>query len=401
MGLTRCRAEIDLLDEQIVRALARRFAVCRDVAELKARSGIPMMQPQRVSLVKRRAIELARQYGLPVEVVDQLYDQMVTAICAMEDEIIERCTAEAAAPPLFVGGDDRSGTTLVSVILDSHPDLVVGPELDYLLPEDLGPHLRECCRLLLADDPRVRGAGVQTADSAYGMGVQLARQARRFGIDHATLDALAAAAMQRTGSDLVTHDQRLALLDAMGRHRCRTTGKRRWGIKIQRQIADAAALVEHWPGSRFVHVVRDGRDVAASQLRGARGWGYRSVHEAAAGWREVVEAVRGAVPPASLHELRYEDLVADPETVLRRLLDFLEVDWDPAVLRHTDAEHSLFAEPFEHPSAEAVRRPIQAGSVGRHRRDLTMADRMAFEAVAGDALRHFGYLPASAGRGPS
>lgn len=393
MGLTEYRAEIDALDDQLVRVLARRFAVCREVAEYKASTGVPMMQPQRVTTVKQRAGERAARYGLPAALVEQLYDAMVAAICAMEDEIIaERSGQARPAPPVFVGGDDRSGTTLVSVILDSHPDLVVGPELDYLLPVDLGPHLRECCLLLLTDDPRVRGAGVQAADPAYAMGVQLARQARRFGVDHAELDALAAEAMRRTGSDLVDHADRLVLIEAIGRHRCRATGKPRWGIKIQRRIAEAGPLLQRWPGARFVHVVRDGRDVAASQLRGGRDWGYRTVEEAAAGWAGLVQAVPAAVPAGSLVEIRYEDLVADPEPVLRGVLDFLEVPWDARVLRHADTDHSLFAEPYDHPSIDTVRRPIGGAAVGRHRRDLSAADRAAFEAVAGEALHRYGYL---------
>jgi chorismate mutase len=391
VGLEEFRAEIDDLDDQVVRALARRFAVCRDVAEFKARSGVPMMHPARVGLVKQRAADRARRYGLPVELVESLYDAMVSAICTMENEIIADRRAHPVPPPVFLGGDDRSGTTLLSVVLDSHPALAMGPELDYELPPDLGPQLRECLRLAIADDPRVSGPGVQTADPAYAAGIQLARQVRRFGVDHPTLDALVRQTMCRTGSDLVTIAQRLDLVDAIGRTRAAAVGKPCWGIKIQRRIAHPEPLLRRWPDARFVHLVRDGRDVAASQLRGGRGWGYESITAAAAGWAGLVDAVPAAVPAAQLYELRYEDLVADPEPVLRELLGALGLNWDPVVLRHTDMGHALFDDPFDHPSADAVRRPIGTTAVGRHRRDLTPEEQRTFATLAGATLRRRGY----------
>jgi chorismate mutase-like protein len=397
MELDGFRAEIDALDETIVRALARRVAVCRDVAEFKARTATPMMQPHRVTAVKRRAADLGERYGLPAELVESVYDLVVGETCRLEDELIEDLTrTPPGPPPVFVGGDNRSGTTLVSVILDSHPELVVGPELDFLQPPDLGPYLRECCRLLLADDPRVRGRGVTSADPTYAAGVQFARQAVRCGVPYAVLDRLVVEAMRRTGSDLSSYAERLVLIDGIG-NACRAqTGKSRWGIKIQREIARAGHFTARWPGARVVHVVRDGRDVAASQLTGGRPWGYRDIEEAAAGWADVVDSARRAVPPVSLFELRYEDLVTEPEPTLRALLAFVGVPWDAAVLRHTDAEHGLLANPFDHPSAEAVRRPINDAAVGRYRRDLSPDDVAAFERIAGETLRRLGYRATAA-----
>ncbi|TDB79925.1 sulfotransferase [Actinomadura sp. KC216] len=389
-GLEYYREGIDALDETIVRALARRVAICRDVAEFKARTKTPMMQPQRVGVVKHRAADLGERYGLDRAFVERLYDLVVEMTCRTEDVLIESlASAPPAPPPVFIGGENRSGTTLVSLMLDSHPGMVVGPELDFTDPEDLGPHLLECCRLLLADDPRVRGHGVRTADPAYEAGVQFARQAQRCGVPIAALCGLVETAMRRSGSDLHTYDQRLALLDAIGRTRLAATGKRRWGIKIQREIAHADRFVRRWPGARFVHVVRDGRDVAASQR--SQPWGYRSIGDAAAGWAGLVNAVRDVVPRKDCYELRYEDLVADPEAVLRPLCAFLDEPWDARVLRHADSDHALSANPFEHPSAEAARRPVNDASVGRYRRELSERDIEDFERIAGDALQRLGY----------
>jgi hypothetical protein len=291
--------------------------------------------------------------------------------------------------PILIGGEHRSGTTLVSVILDSHPDLTVGPELDYLEPRDLGPHVLECCALLDAGDPRVAGPGVRTADPSLQLGVQFVKQCHRFGVERADL----AAEVRRAGGEMTSFEDRCALIARLGELRRARAGTRRWGIKIQRSVVRAADFARVWPNAQVVHVVRDGRDVAASHLRGDRWWGYRDAEEAARRWVEVVDGV------PDLPTVVYERLVTDPRAALEALLDDLGVPWSDAVLEHTAADHALLANPHEHPSADEVSRPIHREAAGRYRRDLSAAELRAFEAIAGDALERLGYpLAAPAAR---
>ncbi len=287
--------------------------------------------------------------------------------------------------PIFVGGEHRSGTTLMSVILDSHPELTVGPELDFLEPDDLGSHVLECCELLGADDPRVAGPGVQTPDPRFHLGVQFVKQCHRFGVDRMELAGHVERAMHAAGGNLTSFKDRCALIDRIGELRRARCGTRRWGIKIQRSIARAEEFARVWPDACLVHVVRDGRDVAASHLRGGRWWGYRSVEEAARRWLDVVEST------SQVCTFFYERLVADPRAELEALLRDLGVPWSDAVLEHTAVEHTLLANPHEHPSAAEVSRPIYREAVGRYRRDLEPAEIRAFEGIAGEALERLGY----------
>jgi len=287
--------------------------------------------------------------------------------------------------PILVGGEHRSGTTLVSVILDSHPELTVGPELDFLEPRDLGSHILECCELLAAGDPRVAGPGVRTADPDLQPGVQFVKQCHRFGVDRLDLAAETRRALAAAGRELTSFEDRCGLIERLGelrRARCRTS---RWGIKIQRAIVRGEDFRRVWPDACLVHVVRDGRDVAASHLRGGRWWGYRDVEEAARRWLEVVEG------PATGPTVFYERLVTDPRAALEALLAELGAPWSDALLRHATTEHALLANPHGHPSADEVRRPIHREAVGRYRRDLTPPELRAFEAIAGDALDRLGY----------
>jgi hypothetical protein len=296
-----------------------------------------------------------------------------------------------ASDPVLIGGDNRSGTTLTSVVLDSHPDLVVGPELDFVEPANLGPYVLESCDLLLAGDPRVQGPGVETADPDWYFGVQFVKQCHRFGVPFAELRELVAGVVADLGTDVADFDERCVVIDAVGEHRRRATGMRRWGIKIQRQIHRVDDFARRWPAAHFVHVVRDGRDVAASNLVGGQEWSYKTIPEAAAGWLGVVERPPTVAPAGRYLELRYEDLVGDPSTALHRVVDFLGLRWDDALLRHAELPHTLFDNPYAHPSAGAAAEALSAAKVARHRRDLTAEQITDFERLAGHELTRLGY----------
>ena len=161
----------------------------------------------------------------------------------------------------------------------------------------------------------------------------------------------------------------------------------------------AAAAARAFPEARFLHLVRDGRDVVSSLLE--RGWlsGGRAgrddagqafgseprfwveaerrdefraasdARRAAWAWRRYVTAARTAEAPTL--EVPYERLAAQPDAVAAELARFLGT--------------------AEAPLAAALR-GAHAGSIGRHRRDLTAEQLEDVLAEAGPLLRELGYL---------
>ena len=112
-------------------------------------------------------------------------------------------------------------------------------------------------------------------------------------------------------------------------------GKQRWGDKTPKYSLHMTDLEQALPEARFIHLIRDGRDVALSRARMVEGRGdppppptrvarrwKRRIHEAREMSRDVTHYM----------ELRYEDLVTDTEPSLRRVAEFIELDWDPAML---------------------------------------------------------------------
>jgi chorismate mutase-like protein len=84
------REQIDELDDSFVELIARRLAVCEEVAHFKRKNGIAMMQPDRVEAVKRRCAERGEVLGLRNDFVRELYDRIINEACLIETRIIER-----------------------------------------------------------------------------------------------------------------------------------------------------------------------------------------------------------------------------------------------------------------------------------------------------------------------
>lgn len=88
------RKQLDHLDGQIVELISQRLAVCEKVAHFKKAERIPMMQPDRVDIVKQRAAEKARANGVDEQFITELYTLMIKEACRLEDAIIESESAE-------------------------------------------------------------------------------------------------------------------------------------------------------------------------------------------------------------------------------------------------------------------------------------------------------------------
>lgn len=270
--------------------------------------------------------------------------------------------------PFFVVGCPRSGTTLFRDVLRSHPRLTIAPESGGL-PKLYRRH----------GDPRSR------------------REARLLATDFLRSHSLRLWQLELEPSDLEEACSFAALVSAVYEAWARKRSKPRWGDKTPQHVLAIPLLARLFPTAQFVHVIRDGRDVALSLA--AKGWGQRSPYTAAVFWRRCVEAGLGdgrPLGPERYHELSYEELITRPEPTLRRVCAFLDEDFDPAVLRPTripvPSSEVLWPAAFEH--------EIHADNCCRWKRELPPADRAVFESVAGELLRRVGYKTERAVRAP-
>lgn len=291
--------------------------------------------------------------------------------------------------PILIGGDGRSGTTLVASVLDAHPDLAVGPELHFRGPPNLGPLMLEGLQRLGDNDPAMTSEGVKEFPH-LGPALRFIRRAERFGVGYVRLKELIEQAMEESGSELESFEDRCRLVEMMGTDVAGAHEKKIWGMKIMREIKGLDRYLAVWPGARIVHVIRDGRDVASSQIKDGRSWGYECVEEAADKWSQLLGKVRRFAEDDRVKEIRYEDIVTDPKASLYALLDFIGVERSERVLSHEEFVR-VGDSGVRHPSTAAVGRPLNADSLGRYRHDLTPEEVSAFERTAWKCLREYGY----------
>ncbi len=85
--LASLRTDIDRIDDQIVDLLARRFAICRKVAEYKLRHGIAVVLPDRIEQVKNRCADRAEALDVDRAFILELYTRIIDQTCETERAI--------------------------------------------------------------------------------------------------------------------------------------------------------------------------------------------------------------------------------------------------------------------------------------------------------------------------
>jgi hypothetical protein len=181
-------------------------------------------------------------------------------------------------------------------------------------------------------------------------------------------------------------------------------GKHAWGDKWPGNVVrmrDIAALL---PEARFVHIIRDGRDVAAS----LRDMWFRpgdTYEQCILLWAGRIRAAQEQADSALPYlEVRYESLVRAPRAALARICEFIEVSFDEAMLayhgnaraRHEEVADWTFQGRFI-PREQIVavhgntHRPPTPDRIGNWRRVMSPADVLACQHAAGDLLAELGY----------
>lgn len=93
-GLEPFRRRLDVIDDEIAKLLGERLEICREVAVYKSEHEIPMMQPDRVKVVRERYLARGAENDLPEEFSSDLFDLLIATTCRLEDELMDRLAAE-------------------------------------------------------------------------------------------------------------------------------------------------------------------------------------------------------------------------------------------------------------------------------------------------------------------
>lgn len=294
------------------------------------------------------------------------------------DEIAARLADIAAKQLFFVCGSMKSGTTWLQIMLDAHPSASCGGEGH--LADRLAPAL-------------------QTAVNEYNEHIEW-KNAQEIG-DLAGFPCF--------GEAELAYTLRTAILLLLARQ-VADKPVAAIGEKTPDNILGMPFLHLMFPEAKFIVMVRDGRDCAVSgwfhNQRLSADWlestyptldAYAAV--TASGWaKEQEAAVRFAQQrPDHCLFLRYEDMVADTEACLRRVLGFLGLDSAAGIVADCCAKAAFTTlAKGRSPGQEDVASFFRKGVAGDWRNHLSAEANAAFIKEAGPWLTHFGYLqPAS------
>lgn len=274
-------------------------------------------------------------------------------------------------PYVFAVGCPRSGTTLLQRMLDAHPDLAVANDSHFIPKAIKGLSPSED----LALTPEI---------------VENARTYRRF---HRL--GLPDGAVEKAAEDSKTYPE---FVGALYTEYASMRGKVLGGEKTPDYAKEIPTLHALFPRARFVHIIRDGRDVALSVLKWANEskgpgklelWSEEPVAVCAMWWKWQVEMGlrdgRG-IGAGRYLEVHYEDLVAEPEERLRKIAAFLDLAYSARMINFHEGKTR------DDPGLDAKKAWLPATKGLRDwRSELSERDLELFEALAGDLLSELGY----------
>jgi hypothetical protein len=272
--------------------------------------------------------------------------------------------------PFFIVGCSRSGTTLLQVLIDGHPNLALPPESH--IYDRFGPFWHMYGDLTLRCN-RARFIGSLLKDSfirEWRLGATVPDIERR-----------------------LRHADRVGIINALFSAYAERHGALRWGDKTPEHIRHLREIRADFPAAKLIHLIRDGRDVAEAMRRmvfgpvTAIGLAYEWQREVNH-WRDFCRECGSA----NTLLVRYEDLVTSPRETVATVLRFIgepEVD-TVADYASTSLSRTLGTQSAWHSS---LRQGIRTDKIGLYRRNFTARDIEVFESIAGETLSTYGYVP--------
>lgn len=273
--------------------------------------------------------------------------------------------------PIFVVGYQRSGTTLLQSLLGAHPRIAAPPEVHFWFRiVELADHWGD-----LAVDSRAAAVVHELLDAPLGM------------LDDAGFDEA-----ELTAAFLRTDRSYAALIETAMADFARRQGKQRWSEKSPYQRP--ARIWSLLPEAQVLHIVRDPRDVAASEAETFhRMPAWRSAEQVRHFTQQSLSDAVGAAADA-YRRVRYEDLAAEPEDVMRGVCAFLGEDFPEQLVTASRSDTSAIpasTTPWQREAAEPIRAP-QSSWVNR----LDLRQRALVCAIVADLLPVLDYPPSPA-----
>ena len=278
--------------------------------------------------------------------------------------------------PVIIGGCPRSGTTLLRTMFHAHPELAIPRETRFVLESWM--------RRTRFGDLRNPANRRRLARWIF---MRKKTDANRLGLD-------AEEAVERLVAAPPTLGSLLAECFVMF---AETHGKPRWGDKRPLYASRIAAIFDLFPSAHFIHVVRDPRACIASLRK--LNWYDGSIVPSVELWERsvtAVDAIRSRLATDQLLDVRYEELVLEPETTLERVTGFVGSASDENALEQMMRYYEVKEKRSQRYHSN-LERPLDASRVSGWKESLSREEIAFVEEATEPLMRRWGYERATQG----
>ena len=265
-------------------------------------------------------------------------------------------TDKMEKPPIFIIGCPRSGTTLVRVILDTHPNICCGPETHLI-------------------------GNIKTLNE------KIDKNWKR---------------LEPYGLSKDIHVKKLSdLFKIYHNNYMKSKKKQRWAEKTPDNIFYVDFINKLFPNCQFINIIRDGRDVVCSYKER---WGSKTIFTAIKKWNKIIDLTyeyRTKFNKERYMEIRYEEMVSNPEKETKRMMIFLGEKWIPELLEHHTKQHDFWFniktgenidfEKEKRPLRHSPSKPIFQSSVGKWKKNLNTVEKAIIKISLKENLKKMGY----------
>ena len=292
--------------------------------------------------------------------------------------------------PFFIIGNPRSGTTLLRLMLTCHPNIVVPPECGFAVwwyPK------YDNLKNWINDETLIQ----QFLDD-----LMISKKIESWQINFPELFKYLITSKPQSYGDIVS-----SVYEWYGLNQGKNISI--WGDKNNFHIRYIHTIKEIFPDTKFLHIIRDGRDVACSYReinRRQLNSQYspvlpNNIEDIAIEWTNNISTVSNSFQKfdwENVLEILYEDLVYYPEKKLRIVCDWLGEEYSPDMLRFYILNQKEQLEPIEFLGwKEKTIQPLQTNQIGRYKHELSIKEIEIFESIAFNTLDRFGYSRAQTG----
>jgi uncharacterized protein YajQ (UPF0234 family) len=279
------------------------------------------------------------------------------------DEISISCN------PFFIIGSGRSGNTLLRSILVTNPKIAIPPE-SYVL-SIVARKFQSYSFLPWEDIVKIIVAEFESSNEFSSWGINMHPVYKKLYI-------------------LKEKEKTLAkIIDEIYCHygREKFPGFEIWGDKTPQNTLNLEWIEPIFKEAKYIHIIRDGRDVVSSYLKMGR---YNTVEEAAERWKKSIRFAKRLAERKSNNykEVRYEELVSKTEEEVKKICNFLDIKFIKDMI---NTKRFNLKDTISYKHHRNLSKPISTSSIGKYKRNLSSSQIKKVEKLLNHDLTRLGY----------